>query len=118
MKTIHVQIASYKKAQVFKRDYVRKDGAFIKLSKCSGNHSFATIELKPGDTFDARGSLYREGVTKWTAADTQSWAKFSYDGEKLVALNFDGKEIPIPHWCKITGGDECLEGDECKSITA
>lgn len=118
MKTIKVQIASYKKAQVFKKDYVRKDGEFLKFNKCSGNHSYVSIELKPGEEFDARGSVYREGVTKWTAANTQSWAKFKYDGEKFTAHKFDGSEIPIPNWCKAYGGNELIEGYECKVITA
>lgn len=116
MKTIKVQVASYKKAQLFKNDYIRKDGNFIKLERCSANHSYGVVELKPGDEFDARGSAYREGITKWNAADTQSWARFKFDGEKLTAHKFDGAEIPIPNWCKIIGGDDCLEGDECKSL--
>lgn len=114
-----IRIASYKKAQVFKRDYVRQNGKFIKLEKCSGNHSYADLELNEGEEFDARGSVYREGVTKWNAVNCQSWAKFTVRDGKLIAMNFDGREIPCPDWCRvIDASEEESVGEECKTLTA
>lgn len=99
--TVTVSVSSYKKAQAFKKDYVRKDGQFIRFSKCSGNHSSVDFELADGETFDARGSEYTVGATRWTATNCQSWAKFENRGGKLVALNFDGAEIKLPHWVSV-----------------
>lgn len=104
-------ISSYKKAQVFKKDYVRKKGAFVRFQKTSGNHSHVELELNEGDEFDARASAYREGITQWNAASTQSWAKFKVVDGELKAFNFDGKEIPVPHWIS-------FYADEEKTITA
>lgn len=118
MKTVKIQVASYKKAQVFRKDYARLNGEFLKFQKCSGNHSYTTAELKAGDEFDARGSVYREGVTKWNAADCQSWAKFRFDGERLTAHKFDGAEIPLPRWFQVLNEDEVLSGNECQEVTA
>lgn len=116
--TIRVLVASYKKAQVFKMDYVRKDGEFLKFERASGNHRYCIVELAGGEEFDARGSQYVNGATKWTAANCQSWARFKFDGEKLTAHKFDGGEIPIPHWIRITGTEAVLEGEECKAFEA
>lgn len=115
---VKVLVASYKKAQVFKRDYVRKDGEFLKFTKSSGNHGYCILELKAGEEFDARGSQYQKGATKWTAASCQSWAKFKFDGEKLTAHKFDGGEIPMPHWIRVVNSEAILEGDECKAFEA
>ena len=93
-----VTVTSYKKAQVFKRDYLRFEGNFGHFAKTSGNHSHAQIELPDGQECDARGSVYRDGVTRWDAARCQSWARLRNVGGKLVALDFDGHEIPLPAW--------------------
>jgi hypothetical protein len=95
---IRVRVSSYKKAQVFKKDYVRKNGAFIRFAKTSGNHSMATVELEEGEEFDARGSEYVQGATRWDAAKCQGWAKFRNVGGKLVAFDFDGNEKSLPNW--------------------
>ena len=96
--TLVVTVRSYKKAQVFKKDYVRKGGEFIKLNKLSGSHKQATIELEEGEEFDARGSEYKQGATRWTASNCQSWSKFRNEGGELVALNYDGDKQDVPHW--------------------
>lgn len=97
---IKVIVSSYKKAQVFKKDYVRFDNGFLKFDKVSGNHSTCVLELDNGETFDARGSIYQMGATRWTAANGQSWAKFVNRDGQLVAMNFDGKDIPLPAWVR------------------
>lgn len=105
MTSIIVTVHSYKKAQGFKKDYVRKDGQFLRFQKDSGNHSSVKFTLEEGETFDARGSEYTVGATKWTASNCQSWAKFENREGTLVALNFDGKEIELPHWVRATQGE-------------
>ena len=94
-------IASYKKAQVFRRDYVRHNGAFVRFEKSSANHSFARVTLAAGDKMDARGSSYELGATRWNAADCQSWACFEARDGGVVALNFDGQEIKLPNWARV-----------------
>ena len=112
-------ISSYKKAQVFKKDYVRINGQFIKLEKSSANHSYAIFEASEGDEFDARGSVYTQGTTKWSATECQSWAKFKVVNGQLVAFNFDGKEIPSPMWVKVVDDQENrLLGNETAEFAA
>ena len=94
-------IASYKKAQVFKRDYVRHNSAFVRFEKSSANHSHVCVTLAAGDTMDARGSSYELGATRWNAADSQSWARFEIRNGAVVALNFDGQEIKLPNWARV-----------------
>jgi hypothetical protein len=115
---IKVLVASYKKAQVFRKDYVRKNGEFLKFERASGNHRYCIVELNSGEEFDARGSQYQNGATKWTSANCQGWARFKFDGERLTAHKFDGGEIPLPHWVRQVGQEQVLEGDECKSFEA
>lgn len=99
--TLEILVYSYKKAQVFKRDFVRiGDGKFLPLRKHSANHSLCVFELADGDSFDARGSIYAEHTTKWTATKCQSWARFRNEGGRLVAYNFDGDVIPAPAWVR------------------
>ena len=115
-----VQVTSYKKAQVFKKDYVRVAGQFVSFEKCSGNHRHAIFEVSEGDEFDARGSVYRDGVTKWDAASCQSWAKFKVTGGKLIPMNYGGQEIACPNWIRVLEVDDeqAVVGDEIKSFTA
>lgn len=98
MNEITVTVSSYKKATVFKKDYVRKAGKFAQFEKTSGNHAQCTFVLKNGEEFDARGSIYQDGATKWTAASCQSWAKFKNVNGELKAFDFEGIEIPLPPW--------------------
>ena len=94
-------VASYKKAQVFRRDYVRHNGAFVRFEKSSANHSYACVTLAAGDTLDARGSTYVLGATRWNAADCQSWARFEVRNGAVVALNFAGVEVDFPAWARV-----------------
>ena len=105
-----ITIASYKKAQVFKKDYIRHNGDFIRFKKTSStkNHKFCTLELSEGDTLDARASRYCGGATRWTAASCQSWARFEVRDGKLTALNFDNKQIDIPHWVSASSEDVAI----------
>lgn len=99
---LSVRVYSYKKAQLFKRDYVRKNGVFLKFKKCSGSHRSCVFEIGEGESFDARGSLYEAGTTKWTAANCQTWAKFIVQNGELVSLNFDDEVIAVPHWVSVS----------------
>lgn len=109
-----ISIASYKKAQIFKKDYVRKNGQFIRFEKSSANHSYAILDLEDGEEFDARGSVYREGVTKWTATSCQSWAKFRNDGGQLVCLNFNNIVTACPNWLRVVSADSnIIESEVC-----
>lgn len=96
-----VIIYSYKKAQAFKKDYVRMNGAFLKFNKDSASHSAVEFDVTSGAEFDARGSRYRDGLTRWDATKAQSWAKFKADGEKLTAFDFDGNAKPLPNWIEV-----------------
>ena len=95
-----ITISSYKKAQVFKKDYVRLNGEFLRFKKSgsNSNHKFCRLELNEGDSLDARASQYCAGATRWTASSCQSWAKLKVEDGKLVALNFDNKKVDLPHW--------------------
>lgn len=108
---IKVIVSSYKKAQVFKKDYVRFDGGFLKFEKCSGNHRMCVFELDNGETFDARGSVYQMGMTQWTAANGQSWAKFINRDGQLVAMNFDGAEVALPAWVRFHAVEQAQAAD-------
>ena len=96
-------ISSYKKAQVFRRDYVRHNRAFVRFEKSSANHSYAYVTLAAGDTLEARGSTYVLGATRWNAADCQSWARFEFEVRNgtVVALNYAGVEMDFPAWARV-----------------
>ena len=111
-------IASYKKAQVFRRDYVRHNGAFVRFEKSSANHSFARVTLAAGDKMDARGSSYELGATRWNAADCQSWACFEARDGGVVALNFDGVEIKMPNWARVIEAPAALELPPVAAVAA
>lgn len=110
MKTIRVVVSSYKKAQVFKRDYVRPNGQFLRFRKSSGNHSYVELDLAPGEEFDVRGSKYVDGATRWTAANCQSWSRFRNENGELKAHDFDGNPKPLPHWVRVSSASTpCAE---------
>ena len=111
-------ISSYKKAQVFKHDYVRHNGAFVRFAKSSANHSFARVTLAAGDKMDARGSSYELGATRWNAADCQSWACFEARDGGVVALNFDGVEIKMPNWARVIEAPAALELPPVAAVAA
>lgn len=96
-----VVVYSYKKSQVFKKDYVRLNGSFLKFKKDSVNHCAFEFDIPNGTEFDARGSRYKEGITRWDATKAQSWAKFKLDGGKLYAFDFDGNPKPLPNWVEV-----------------
>ncbi len=95
-----ITLRSYKKAQGFKKDYVRHNGQFLKFGKLTGTHKWLSVDLQEGDTLDARGSAYNTGVTRWTAHKTQSWCKFSLINGEIVALDYDGNKTDFPHWAQ------------------
>jgi hypothetical protein len=98
-----IRIASYKKAQVFKKDYVRLNGEFLRFKKSGSNtnHKFITVDINEGDSLDARASEYCPGVTRWTAVSCQSWSKLKVQDGKLTALNYDDQEVNLPHWVEV-----------------
>lgn len=98
---MRIKIYSYKKAQVFKKDFVYVYGEFVHFERESANHRTVYLNLKPGDTFEARGSIYCEGMTRWDATKSQSWAKFEVTQNGLVARDFDGNVIPTPKWVTV-----------------
>lgn len=102
-----IKISSYKKAQAFKKDYVRVNGSFVRFQKTSDNHSDVILDLEEGTEFEARGSKYREGLTKWDAQKAQSWAKFVVRDGVLVALNFDNQVVPLPGWVTVIEQEVC-----------
>ena len=94
-------VFSYKKAQTFKKDYIRLNGQFLKFQKGSANHKILRVSINEGDELDARGSVYEQGATKWSAHKCQSWAKFKMVKGEIVALDYDGNQIDPPAWAKI-----------------
>ena len=97
-KKMKITIYSYKKAQSFKKDYVRLNGDFLKFEKESTNHSTCNVELKEGDELDARASKYRVGTTKWDSSKCQSWSRLRLVGGELKAFNFKNEEVTLPIW--------------------
>jgi hypothetical protein len=97
-----IKIYSYKKAQVFKKDFVRLGNSFLKFEKRSQGHNVVTFHAPEGSVFDARGSRYRDGTTRWDATKTQSWAKFSVNGDSLNCFGFDGEPKTLPNWIEVT----------------
>jgi hypothetical protein len=96
-----IRIYSYKKAQVFKKDFVRLGHSFLKFEKETEGHKVATFQAPEGTAFDARGSRYRDGVTRWDATKTQSWAKFTVNGSALNCFGFDGEPKALPNWIEV-----------------
>jgi len=96
-----VIVHSYKKAQQFKKDYVRMSGSFLKFDKDTANHKSVEFTIDEGAEFDARGSRYREGLTRWDATKAQSWAKFRAENGKLLAFDFNGESKPLPGWVEV-----------------
>lgn len=97
---LKVAVSSWKHGQFFKKDYVRKNGKFIKLERDSKNHKRAIVSLEEGEEFDARGSIYDGIATRYKGHRTQSWAKFRNVNGVLKAFNFDNQEIDLPAWVK------------------
>ena len=96
-----VTIYSYKKAQHFKKDYIRHNGSFIKFEKSSANHKAAHFFVDEGDEFDARASIYGQGATKWDATKCQSWCKFKVENGEVIAMNYDGDVVDAPAWITV-----------------